>query len=113
MNFIKNLKPGNHVVFDIGANEGFVSETFLENKITVIAVEPDERNISHFNGTICEKRQISSFPCAAGSKTGDKELYLQKNGTAFSTLNPKWKDLIEKGEYGFIFYMNRSRKKYN
>jgi FkbM family methyltransferase len=99
--FFNNLKPGPHTAFDIGANEGFVTEGFLKNRLSVIAVEPDARNILILESRFTTNQAFKLCACAAGSSGGELDLYLQKNGTAFSTFSSKWKNLIEKGSYRF------------
>jgi len=99
--FFKNLKPGRQTAFDIGANEGFVAEGFLKNGLKVIAVEPDRRNILVLESRFSQNKAFTLYPCAAGAKKGELELYLQNDGTAFSTFSSKWKRLIEKGSYRF------------
>src|SRR5579871_4266814 len=42
--FLQYSKTTSGIVFDIGANEGFMSALFLRKGCTVIAVEPDKRN---------------------------------------------------------------------
>ena len=101
LQFLKKLKPGNHLAFDVGANEGFVTEIFLDLKIKVIAVEPDPRNIAILSRRFSRNNLFNLYPAAAGSQPDTGKFYLQKSGTAFSTLNPKWKQLIEKGNYRF------------
>jgi len=101
--FIKNLKPGPHIAFDIGANEGFISEVFLEKELSVVAVEPDTRNITILTRRFQKNPKFHLSSYAAGSRLGKEELYLQRAGSAFSTLSSKWKELIEKGGYRFHF----------
>lgn len=99
--FLRNLKWGTHVAFDIGANEGFITEIFLKKQLSVVAVEPDPRNIAILTRRFGENEKFHLLPYAAASNSGTGEFYLQKKGTAFSTVNPKWKQLIEKGKYRF------------
>jgi len=101
--FLKNLKTGSHIAFDIGANEGFVSEVFLERNLEVVAVEPDARNTAILTSRFVKNPKFHLLSCAAGGSLGTEKLYSQKDGTAFSTINPKWKELIEKGDYRFHF----------
>ncbi len=101
--FFKNLEQKEHTVFDIGANEGYVSDIFLDNKLSVVAVEPDERNINILTERFKSNPRFKLFKCAAGSREGMHDFFIQKNGTAFSTLSHKWKELIEKGGYRFHF----------
>jgi len=101
LQFLRKLKAGDHLAFDIGANEGFVSEIFLDLKIKVVAVEPDPRNIAILYRRFSRNNLFNLYPAAAGSQPETGKFYLQKSGTAFSTLNPKWKQLIERGNYRF------------
>ncbi len=99
--FIGKLRPANHQVLDIGANEGFVTETFLHANLSVTAVEPDPRNIRILQTRFGENKRFRLYPCMCGSVSGAGILYLQKGGSAFSTASIKWKKLIESGQYRF------------
>ncbi len=96
--FLEQLKSGKHSAFDIGANEGFVSESFLNKKLDVIAVEPDERNLLILNTRFSEKK-FKLYPLAAGAGSTPLALYMQSDGTALSTFSFKWKQLLEEGTY--------------
>jgi len=99
--FLKFLKPGRHIAFDIGANEGFVTEGLLENGLSVVAVEPDTRNVLILKRRFSNNSLCKLYPAAAGANNGELDLYLQNDGTAFSTFSLKWKKLIENGNYRF------------
>jgi len=101
LKFFNHLKPGQHTSFDIGANEGFVTGFFLQFGFSVIAVEPDQRNIAILIRRFRTNGRFQLYSGAAGQSNGTGKIYLQKNGTAFSTLSSKWKELIELGSYRF------------
>lgn len=99
--FLQCLKPGKHTAIDVGANEGFVTAGFLEKGLSVIAVEPDERNTGILNARFGNDPGFQLYPYAAGSGLERLRLYVQKEGGAFSTVSDKWKKLIEAGDYRF------------
>lgn len=99
--FLNNLKPGHFTIFDIGANEGFVTEVFLETGLSVVAVEPDERNILILQTRFRNNSDFQLHSCAIAAANGKLPLYLQNDGTALSTVSTKWKSIIEKGDYRF------------
>ena len=86
LDLIGPLRPGNHQVLDIGANEGFVTETFLDANLKVIAIEPDPRNIRILQARFGGNKRFSIYPCMSGSMTGTSTLYLQKKGVPFLLL---------------------------
>ncbi|MFI5155248.1 MAG: FkbM family methyltransferase [Chitinophagales bacterium] len=99
LDLIRQLRPGNHQMLDIGANEGFVTEVFLHADLSVTAVEPDPRNIMILQTRFGANKQFRLYPCMSGRLNGTGTIYLQKGGTSFSTANIKWKKLIESGQY--------------
>jgi len=98
-NMLRDLGPGEHMAFDIWANEGFVSAALLKMGMLVVALEPDWRNIRILEARFFKAPHFRLFPCAAGESAGFEKIYLQSKGTALSTLSRKWKGLVEKEGY--------------
>lgn len=99
--FLDNLKPGQFTIFDIGANEGFVTAVFLETGLSVVAVEPDERNVLILKTRFQSNKSFQLYPGAVGAANGKLPFYRQNEGAALSTLSTKWKKIVEKGGYRF------------
>jgi FkbM family methyltransferase len=77
------------LVFDVGANIGNYTETFLSLGAKVVAVDPDPRNCA-----ILQRRfgnRISMESCALGAA----ELHMCTN-TALSTLSEEWVDSYQR-----------------
>lgn len=96
---LEDLVPGSHRAFDIGANEGFVSAVLLKKGLLVTALDPDPRNARVLKARYSEGKAFRFYPFAAGEASGWLPFYQQKDGTALSTLEPKWKGLVEKEGY--------------
>lgn len=92
---LEDLQPGIYRAFDIGANEGFVSAVLLRKGLLVTALDPDPRNARILVARYHKNKKLSFYPFAAGEGAGWLPLYQQKDGTALSTLEPKWKGLVE------------------
>jgi FkbM family methyltransferase len=107
---IGRLRSGNHKVLDIGANEGFVTKTFLDANLEVFAIEPDPRNIRILLARFGANKRFRLYPCISGSESGTSILYLQTGGSAFSTANVKWKKLLESGQYRLQSSFNEQGK---
>lgn len=92
------LKPCS-LIFDIGANDGHKTEAFLTLANKVVCCEPDEKNFSTLEVRFRNKRR-RAFPekVAVGSCSGTSEMFIHHPGSAFNTLNPKFKSVTEKDE---------------
>lgn len=99
MALLQGVKPGGFMAFDIGANEGFVTETLLKKGLRVIAVEPDPRSIRVLKARFSRDGRFFLYPEAAGEREGKAELFLEAGGGALSTVSLKWKGLVEGGGY--------------
>jgi FkbM family methyltransferase len=75
------------LVFDVGANIGNYSETFLSLGARVVAVDPDPRNLAILQRRFANRISIES--CALGRKEGAAELHTCAND-ALSTLSKEW-----------------------
>jgi len=80
------IHPGD-LVFDVGANIGNYSETFLSLGARVVAVEPDPRNLAMLQRRFADRVFIES--CALGRKDGAAELHMCANDKV-STLSEEW-----------------------
>lgn len=82
------IHPGD-LVFDVGANLGNYTEALLAVGATVVAIEPDPRNLK-----ILRKRLKSEYvqiePCALGRTEGTAELRIASDRGDVSTLSDQW-----------------------
>jgi FkbM family methyltransferase len=84
--FSQFLRVGD-LVFDVGANIGIFSETFLSLGAKVVAVEPDPRNLTMLKRRLGKRAYVE--PCALGNESGESVLYTcQYNGV--SSLSLDW-----------------------
>ena len=90
--FFREIVPAGALVFDVGANEGRVTETFIELGARVVAVEP--------NPILAEKvrarygsRRVNVEAVAIGAAEGRAELRLGRD-SGHSTISPDWQDAV-------------------
>ncbi len=87
------IHPGS-LVFDVGANLGNYAEALIAIGATVVAVEPDPRNLK-----ILRKRLKSDrahiVPCALGKGEGTAELRFASDRDDVSTLSDQWVEITE------------------
>lgn len=93
--FIDNLLPGVYRAYDIGANEGFVTGALLKRGLAVTALDPDQRNARILAARFSRNRRFRFVAAAAGERPGTGFFYRQRGASALSTLEPKWKQLVE------------------
>jgi len=85
------LYPGD-LVFDVGANIGNYTETFLSLGARVVAVEPDPRNVATLQRRFAKRIAIEA--CALGRKEGAAELHMCTND-GLSTLSKEWVEVYK------------------
>ena len=84
------------LIFDIGANDGYKSEAFLKLADKVVCCEPDKLNYKILRVRFRRrKKKISIENKALSNIRGYVEFYIHYPGSAFNTLSPKWKNLLE------------------
>ena len=90
------LPKHSFLIFDIGAYDGHKTAAFLEMADKVISCEPDEHNYRTLrirfrnlrSRVIIENKGLSDH-------TGTEKFYIHHAGSAFNTLNPDWKQILE------------------
>lgn len=86
------------LIFDIGAYDGHKTAAFLALGSKVICCEPDTYNLRLLK--IRFRRFLKSRVCIEGLALGETategNYYIHHHGSAFNTLNPRWKDILEK-----------------
>ena len=87
------VQPGD-IVFDVGANLGNYSEAFRAVGATVVAIEPDPRNVKMLRKRL-KGEHFHIVPCALGRSEGTAELRIASDRDDVSTLSNQWADLTE------------------
>ena len=94
--FYRNITPGfrpGDLVFDIGANIGDKTDTFLRIGARVIAVDPDPRNQAILRQKFLRyrltPRPVTVVGKAIGATVGVETLLTCAPGSAFNTLSKK------------------------
>jgi FkbM family methyltransferase len=93
--FYRSFLPGCELVFDIGANDGHKTEAFLEFSKRVICIEPDEENSRLLNIRFRNNKKVTVERVAVSDNSGTATMHIHHAASAFNTLSPKWKQLLE------------------
>lgn len=94
--FYRSFLPPCSLIFDIGAHHGFKAAVFLEMSKEVVACDPDPSNIKLLKNKF--RKDVSLIHIreeALGPKQGTASFLIHHPGSAFNTLNPYWKELLE------------------
>ena len=95
--FYKTFLP-NHcaLIFDIGAYDGHKTAAFLELADKVVSCEPDAHNFRTLRMRFRNSRSsVVLENKAVSDHAGMETYYIHHAGSAFNTLNPKWKQILE------------------
>lgn len=103
LSILKDLKVDKKVIFDIGANEGFISYFFLEENFKVIAVEPDKRNQKILETRFRNKDDFFLIKKGASDKEKTAPFFIHNRNSSLNTFSKKWKDSIELRNQGDDF----------
>ena len=94
---LAGLEKGD-LIFDIGANEGWVTDVFLRLGARIVAVEPDETNADLVKGKFLRNRifpkPVKVENKAVSDKTGEMTMWIESANSALNTLNAKWADTL-------------------
>ena len=85
--FIRN----GDLVFDVGANLGNYTEALCSAGATVVAIEPDPRNLRVLRRR-AKGLSVHIEQCAMGSKESTAELHVASDRDDVSTLSDRWAD---------------------
>jgi len=103
-NVLKGLRKGD-LIFDIGANGGDKSDTFLRLGARVVAVEPDERNqqvlAQRFLKLRLVKRPVRIVGKAVSDSVRKETMWVDAPGSALNTLSRKWVDTLRADDHRF------------
>lgn len=84
------------LIFDIGANDGHKTEAFLRIAQKVVCCEPDEKNFRTLEIRFRHQRKrVFLEKVALGSTKKTAEMFIHHPGSAFNTLNEKFKQVTE------------------
>lgn len=96
LSFYTSFLPNCNLIFDIGANDGHKTGAFLTISQRVVCCEPDERNFRTLQIRFRQKRKrILLEKVALGSSQATTEMFIHHPGSAFNTLNEKFKQVTE------------------
>ena len=84
------IPHGCKLIFDIGANEGVMTDIFGNLSKRVIAVEPAKRNVNILSAKFNKETRITIVPVAVSEVIGEQAWYEDENNYAMGTLNSKW-----------------------
>ena len=92
-------------VFDIGANTGQKADAFLQLGARVVAVEPDELNLTklrnRFAGSKGTPLPVSIVGAAISDHEGAETMLVDGPGSALNTLSRKWADTLKSDKERF------------
>lgn len=83
------LKPG-ALCFDIGANNGDITEIMLDLGMKVIAVEPQFHCIQKLKTRFKKHPNLEIISAAVGDKLGTSNIHICDEANYISTLSDKW-----------------------
>ncbi len=104
------------LIFDVGANEGNKTGTFLELGARVVAVEPDENCQKHLKQQFCEYRlkrvPVTIVPKAVSDKVSVEKMWIDRPGSEMNTLSRKWVDTLraDSGRFGWRLNFGECRE---
>lgn len=96
---LKGIESNNKLVFDVGANEGFVTDIFLKLQYKVVAIEPDEDNLNILRSRFKNNKNLTIEPFALGKQDGAERIYTPLKQHALTTLSKKWKTIVESKQH--------------
>src|SRR5438552_5055310 len=95
----------NDLIFDIGANNGSKTSTFLRLGARVVAVDPDESNQrvlrERFLSCRVFKKPVSIIGKALSERKGVETFWIEEPGSGKNTLNQKWVETLRQDEARF------------
>lgn len=94
--FLSPFISPNSLYFDVGANVGAVTETFLKLKAKkVISIECDPKNIRILKCRYHGNRKVEIVGKAVSDVNLTQSFYQVEEGSAYNTLSTKWKTILE------------------
>lgn len=97
--FYRSFLTDDDLIFDIGANDGHKTVAFLTISNKVVCCEPDARSLQTLQIRFRnKKKRVFIENKALTDHEGTAKFYIHHDGSAFNTLNEKWKDILEKDQ---------------
>lgn len=108
LSLLKNIKAEKKIIFDIGANEGFVSSFFLEENYRVIAIEPDVRNQKILSSRFRNEPQFYLIKKGVSDTVKKASFFVHPTNSSLHTFSQKWKNSVESKNQSTQFLVNQS-----
>ena len=89
LTFFSSYIKENDLCFDVGANEGALTELFLELGAKVIAIEPQRSCMKYLKYKFKRNNMVILIEKALGDREGEAELFLSNN-RLISSLSKEW-----------------------
>ena len=106
--FYRNLLAGfrsGDLIFDIGANQGYKTQIFLQLGAKIVAVDPDEANQKVLKEKFLTyrftKKPVFVVRKAISDRKGSETFWVDEPGSAKNTLNEKWVNILRVDENKF------------
>lgn len=96
---LRPLRNKTMPIFDVGANVGWLTKTFLDFSENVVAVEPDTFNQNVLRKRFGKNYRFNLVSKAVSSSEGLRELLILEEGSALNTFSSKWKKELESGYF--------------
>lgn len=96
---LSSLKKSDALIFDIGANYGWTTLTFLKFSSQVIAYEPDINNLKILRYRFGDTNRLVIEAKAISNNIDGAVFYQNRNSSALNTLSLKWVDALTNGVY--------------
>lgn len=103
LSLLHSLDASSKLVFDIGANEGFLAAIFAKAGYKVIAIEPAKRNIAILKSRFSDNASITVIEAAVSNEVGEMKFYETEKSHAFGTASEKWKNHESKDSSGVTY----------
>ncbi len=103
--FFSNFIKKGDLCYDIGANYGNKTRTYLLLKSKVISVEPQKKCALYLKQAFYKYKNVRIIRKAIGSKVGKADIFISDNGTEFSRLSKKFINTFgnENNQTGFHY----------
>ena len=99
VNFYRSFLSPCDLIFDIGAYDGHKTAAFLTLAERVVCCEPDGFNMQILKSRFRKKsHRVFLEHIAVSDKAGEESFFVHHQGSAFNTLNLRWKETLEADE---------------
>lgn len=103
-NLLEEFRTGD-LIFDIGANQGYKTQFFLDMGARVVAVDPDETNQRILKEKFLTSR-VKRMPLLIVDKAVSEEnstitMWIDSPGSAVNTLSRKWAETLQNDDQRF------------